>query len=107
MPKFDVQPKEAQLIFDQLRKHLRDGLMLKLMPKLEAQVIIGFLKKLKAAAEYQEPKRIKLSVIREEPAQPEPARREPSGEATAPTSPSPSGLDPRSGRRFPGGQPSS
>ena len=112
MPKFDVQPKEAQLIFDMLAKHLRNGIMLRLMPELEQQVTIGFLKKLKAAAEYLPPIKVQLKyeVVRDadpvrKPA--EPARDEPGDGGTAPSSPSPSGLDPRSGRRSPGGQRSS
>lgn len=66
MPSLEVGPKEAQLIFDMLAKHLQHGIRLRFMDPLEAQVTIGFLRKLKAAADYRPPVQIQVEVIKVE-----------------------------------------
>lgn len=60
--KIDVQSREAQLILDQLGEHLKGGLMLRLMDPLEAQVIIGFCKKLRRVADHRPPRQIEVTV---------------------------------------------
>lgn len=64
MPNIEVQPREAQLILDQLQAHLRGGTRLHFIPKLEAQVIIGFIHKLRKIAETPPTIHIEVTVLR-------------------------------------------
>lgn len=60
----EVQPKEAQLIFGMLAKHLKNGVMLQFMDPLEAQVTIGFLRRLKKIADYRPPVQMEVTIVR-------------------------------------------